>query len=289
MDRIPISVTPDIPYGSRHGVQLSFDVYAPPDANGAAVLFINSGGFVSGQLVQYAKTGPSEYRFLEPTELATQGASPPIPLLAQFSFRGLLNAGFRVFDVRHGNHPPTMLDEMVEDVHAAVRFIRDHAADYPVNPTRLGVWGASAGGYLALHLGLGSHDVPFRAVATYYPAGFDFVQDVERFPDLTQALPMLRLETSRLDALGLKHQVRCDAPPVLMVYGTDDMPFITEPCQALRAALEGSQGGVRCVAIPGTGHEFRGENGYHEEYGERAQAEMINWFVKHLGHGDSDR
>ena len=97
MDRIPISVTPDIPYGSRHGVQLSFDVYAPPDANGAAVLFINSGGFISGQLVQYAKTGPSEYRFLEPTELATQGASPPIPLLAQFSFRGLLNAGFRVF------------------------------------------------------------------------------------------------------------------------------------------------------------------------------------------------
>jgi acetyl esterase/lipase len=282
MDRSQIAISPDIAYGARNGVQVSFDVYEPGDANGAAVLFINSGGFVSGQLVQYAETGQSEYRFLEPSELTTQGAPPPIPLLAQFSFGGLLREGFTVFDVRHGNHPPTMLDEMVEDVHAAGRFILDHAADYRVDPTQVGIWGASAGGYLALHLGLSLGDVPFRAIATYYPAGFDFVQDVERFPDLAKALPMLDLDTQKLDTLSLKHQVRRDAPPVLIVYGTDDMPFVTDPCQSLCAALEGSEGGVRCVAIPGTGHEFRGESGYHEEHGARAQAEMVDWFVKHL-------
>ena len=282
MDRVQVAVTPGVVYSERNGVQVSFDVYEPEDANGASVLFVNSGGFVAGQLVQYAETGPSEYRFLEPNELTIQGAPPPIPLLAQFSFRGLLDAGFTVFDVRHSNHPPTMLDEMVEDVHAAARFIHDHAADYRIDTARLGVWGASAGGYLALHLGLSAERVSFRAIATYYPAGFDFVQDVAQFPDLAQALPMLAMDTQQLDALGLKHHVRQDAPPVLIVYGTEDMPFITQPCQSLCAALEKSEGGVRCVAIPGTGHEFRGEDGYHEHHGAHAQTEMVNWFVKHL-------
>jgi len=282
MDRMRIAIAPSIAYGKRNGVQVSFDVYVPGEANGAAVLFINSGGFVSGQLAQYAETGQSEYRFLGPNELTTQGSAIPVPLLAQFSFDRLLREGFTVFDVRHGNHPPTMLDEIVEDVHLAGRYILDHAADYQLDPSRVGIWGASAGGYLALHLGLDLDDVLFSAIATYYPAGFDFVQDMKRFPDLVRALPMLGLDMQKLDALGLKHQVGRDAPPVLIVYGTEDMPFITDTCQSLCAVLEGSKGGVRCVAIPGTGHEFRGENGYNEEYGTRAQAEMVDWFIRHL-------
>jgi dipeptidyl aminopeptidase/acylaminoacyl peptidase len=275
-------VIPDIVYGHRDGIPLSFDVYQPKRANGGAVLFINSGGFVSGQLVQYAATGPSEWRFLEPHELTVQGADPPIPLLAQFSFAGLLARGFTVLDVRHSNYPPFTLAQMVEDVHDAARFILEHAIEYDIDARRIGVWGASAGGYLALQLGLTFHGSSFAAIGTYYPAGYDFVDAVRRFPEVAAALPALRIETGVLDTLSLKHHVTQDAPPILIIYGTDDMPVITETCEVLCAELQGSKGGVRCVAIPRTGHEFRGEDGYHEEHGSRAYAKIIDWFAKHL-------
>ena len=276
-------VNPNVVYGHRHEIPLSFDVYRPKQANGAAVLFINSGGFVSGQLVQYASTGQSQWRLLEPQELTVPGAEPPIPALEQFSFAGLLARGFTVFDVRHSNHPPSTLDQMVEDVHNAGRFILEHATEYGIDASRIGLWGASAGGYLALQLGLAFDGNPFAAIGTYYPAGYDFVEDVRRFPEVAAALPALSIETEVLDALGLRHYVRQDAPPILIVYGTDDMPFITETCETLCAELQESENGVNCVAIPGTGHEFRGEDGYHEEHGARAHAEMISWFEKHLG------
>ena len=276
-------VVPNVIYGHRHEIPLSFDVYQPRQANGAAVLFINSGGFVSGQLVQYTTTGQSEWRLLESHELTVQGAESPIPLLAQFSFAGLLARGFSVFDVRHSNHPPSTLDRMVEDVHNAARFILEHVAEYGIDASRIGLWGASAGGYLALQLGLAFDGAAFAAISTYYPAGHDFVDALGRFPEIAAALPALSIESEVLDALSLKHHVRQDAPPILIVYGTDDMPFITETCETLCAEFQESENAVNCLAIPGTGHEFSGEDGYHEEHGSRAHAEMISWFEKHLG------
>jgi len=276
-----IQVRPNIVYAERHDVPLSFDLYRPSEAIGAGVLFINSGGFVSGQLIQCAEDGQS-WRFLEAEELTVRGAPPPIPALAQFSFAGLLDRGFTVFDVRHANHPPAMLDDMVADIHDVARFIQEHAVDYGVDPAQLGVWGASAGGYLALHLGLSFDLEPFAAIAAYYPAGYDFIQDIEQFPELGAALPMMAIDQKDLDALGLKHHVHSDAPPALIVYGADDMPFITGPCKALCEALRGNSGDLRCIEIPGTGHEFSGQDGYHVEHGARANAEMVDWFAKHL-------
>ena len=92
----------------------------------------------------------------------------------------------------------------------------------------------------------------------------------------------LSIEPEILDALSLKHHLKRNAPPLLIVYGADDMPFITETCAALSAELQEAGNAVNCLAIPGTGHEFRGEDGYHEEHGTRAHAEMVSWFVRHL-------
>ena len=45
---------------------------------------------------------------------------------------------------------PLELDEIVPDIHRAVRFIRHNALRYGVDPNRLGITGASAGGHLSL-------------------------------------------------------------------------------------------------------------------------------------------
>ena len=75
-------VVPNVVYGRLHEVARSFDAHRPRQANGTAVLFINSCGFASGRLVQYTATRQSEWRFLEPYELTVQAAESPIPLLA---------------------------------------------------------------------------------------------------------------------------------------------------------------------------------------------------------------
>ena len=44
------------------------------------------------------------------------------------------------------------MSSIVADVRRSVRFIRQHAKEYGVDPSRLGVFGNSAGGHLALLL-----------------------------------------------------------------------------------------------------------------------------------------
>jgi len=232
--------------------------------------------------------------FLPSAELHLVGQSETIPLLAQFSFAPLLEAGFTVFDVRHGGSPWFKLPEMVADVRDAVRFIHVNAAEFGVDPNRMGLWGASAGGYLALKAALtgeeGAADAVeapagagrVRAVATYYPPGFDLASDAKHFPELIAELPALQIELAVLDSLSLRHYISSDDPPCLIIHGTEDFPFITEPSESVCVAL--SRVGVECrrIAIPATGHEFRGSEGYQPETGARASREVVAWFEEKL-------
>ena len=45
--------------------------------------------------------------------------------------------------------------DATEDAQAAVRFLRAHAADYGIDPTRIAIGGTSAGAITALHVGAG--------------------------------------------------------------------------------------------------------------------------------------
>ncbi len=275
-----VTVMPDVVYGHKGGMALTFDLFRPAAPNGAAVIFVNSGGFVSGQLRQCESAGWEAWRFVPAAGLRIADVPVALPLLAQFSFGPLLDAGFTVFDVRHGCGPGFKLPDIVSDVHQAVGFIRGNAAHLDVDADRIGLWGASAGGYLALEAALTANPGVgrVRAAAVYYPAGFDLAGDTARFPELLANLPALQVGAAVLDSLSLRHYVSPDDPPCLIIFGTDDAPFITEPSDSLCASL--TRAGVACrrIAIPGTGHEFRGPDGYQPENGERALREVVAWF-----------
>lgn len=64
----------------------------------------------------------------------------------------LLRHGYTVFAVSHVRQPRATVDEIVADVARGVRFIRGHAAEYRIDPDRIGVVGGSSGGHLALML-----------------------------------------------------------------------------------------------------------------------------------------
>src|SRR5206468_1693997 len=102
----------------------TLDVFRPrAGANGAGIVLMVSGGFFSSH----------------------EAINPAFA-------RPLLDRGYTVFAVVHGSQPRYTVPEIVRDVNRAIRFVRHHAADYGIDPGRLGVVGASAGGHLALML-----------------------------------------------------------------------------------------------------------------------------------------
>jgi acetyl esterase/lipase len=114
----------DVIYGRKHGLALTMDVFTPKKPNGLGIIFVVSGGWFSR----------------------------PESINVAF-FNEFLLRGYTVFAVVHGSQPKFTLVEIVEDMHRAVRFIRYNAKRFGIDPDRLGVTGASAGGHLSLMLG----------------------------------------------------------------------------------------------------------------------------------------
>jgi acetyl esterase/lipase len=65
----------------------------------------------------------------------------------------LANRGFAVFVVSYRSLSDSPFPAPLEDIQSAVRFVRDHADRFGVDPERIGALGAAEGGYLAALLG----------------------------------------------------------------------------------------------------------------------------------------
>lgn len=260
------NVLPDVVYGHKYGMALTFDVFTPSaDPNGAGVLFMVSGGWVSRW-------------------------SPPERTVRRFKL--LLDKGFTVFAVRHGSSPKFNIPEVVPDVRQAVRFIRLHAKDYGVKPDRLGVYGASAGGHLSLLLGTtsdngdaGASDEVERtsdrvaAVVAYYPP-VDLRGWARDPGDPTSrtntAFPALIFDPQKAQAMSPIMHVTPDDPPTLLVHGDRDRLVPLSHSERIHAALKESGVPTELIIIKGAGHGFRGADN------RRASAAMVAWFEKYL-------
>lgn len=125
-------ISTEVIYGHKDGLAMTFDVFEPEgEANGAAVVFIVSGGWFSKW------TPPQQTRVI----------------LSPF-----LAAGYKGFAVRHGSSPRYSIAEAVADVRRAIRTIRRDAGMYKISPERIGVFGMSAGGHLTLMLATTGED-----------------------------------------------------------------------------------------------------------------------------------
>src|SRR5436190_2428294 len=124
-DELPYTRKEDVIYGRKFGTALTLDVFAPKkDANGAAVIWVVSGGWFSS------------HESIRPAAVSE-----------------FLKRGYTVFAVVHGSQPKYAIPEILQDMHRAVRFIRTHAKDYKIDPERIGIYGGSAGGHLSLMQG----------------------------------------------------------------------------------------------------------------------------------------
>ena len=264
-----VAVTPDVVYGHKYGMALTFDVFTPASASGAAVLNMVSGGWRS----QWRPHDVSQQRY-----------------------QALLDAGFTVFAVRHGSSPKYAIPEIVPDVRRAVRYIRLNARQLGVDPNRLGVWGGSAGGHLSLMLGNASdggdpssEDPVLKvsdrvaAVVAYYPPVDLRPRARAASPDITNTrFPALNFDGSEVSAYSPIIHVSADDPPTLLIHGDSDALVDVSNSHEIYAAFQEHGVESKVIIIPGADHGFRGEDA------ELATAAMVEWFVDHLGTPSSD-
>lgn len=262
-DEPPSTHEADVVYGRKYGTALTMDVFRPGgEANGAGVVLVVSGGFFSSH------------------EAINEGFARPF-----------LERGYTVFAVVHGSQPRYTVPEIVQDMNRAVRYIRHHAEDYGIDPNRLGVTGASAGGHLSLMLGAaGDEGDPqardpvdressrVQAVACFFPPtdlfnfgapgremirardhgkpfrpAFDYY---ELDPETNLWVPITdeaRLRQIAKDISPITH-ASADDPPTLIVHGDRDELVPIQQGEAMVEALKGAGAEAKLVVKPGAGH-----------------------------------
>lgn len=253
-----VEITPDVVYGHKDGLALTFDVLRPKEnANGVGLLFMVSGGWVS------AWSPPDQTaKFVEP----------------------FLKAGYTVFAVRHGSSPRYVIPEIADDVRSALTYISDHAAELKVDPKRLGVFGFSAGGHLSLLLGTvggkgkssDDQNLPrVAAVAAVFPPTdlAPYVDPKGKFPE---QFPALRFDPARSDEFSPLKQVTPDDAPALLVHGDKDELVPIWHSEKIRDALEGVKVPSRLIVIEGAAH------GFDANGNKRMYAGMVEWFNQYL-------
>jgi dipeptidyl aminopeptidase/acylaminoacyl peptidase len=281
------AVTTDVIYGHKAGMALTFDVYRPKEANGAAVISILSGGWRSSweTLRQFLEMPDGSVRLLTEEEIRERGG-----ILPSHSYLTLLDRGFTVFAVRHGSSPAFAMPDIVADLRRAVRFIRLNASRYAVEPERIGLWGGSAGGHLSLLLGTtaeitnpdptdeferGSGKV--AAMVAYAPPTDLVRMSAETWKqDGVQKYPVMRMDTEALKLFSPLRHVSADDAPTLIVHGDKDTVVPIIEGMSMYEALRRAGVATQFVTIQGAAHGFFGEDA------RRANDPMVRWFEQHL-------
>jgi acetyl esterase/lipase len=158
----------------------------------------------------------------------------------------LARDGFAVADISYRLAPAAVWPAQRDDVTAAVSFVKAHAAAWGIDPTRLVIFGRSAGGQIAEASAYFLHDPDVRGVvALYAPADMNFAWQWGRRDDALNSPELLRRflggtpETARAayDSASAILHVDAKSPPTLLVHGTIDTLVWNRQSERLAARL----------------------------------------------------
>ena len=135
-----VRYTSGIPFAAPDGVPLNLDVYRPSQVGKyPAIIAIYGGAWQRGSPTQNADFN-----------------------------RYMASRGYVVWAIAYRHAPRYRFPAQIEDVQAALAFIRQHATDYETDLERMALLGRSAGAHLAM-LAAYRPDAPrIRAVVNYY-------------------------------------------------------------------------------------------------------------------------
>lgn len=199
----------------------------------------------------------------------TMDKSAHLPYLAQ-----LARSGFVVASVEYRTSNEALFPAQLIDVKSAIRYLRAHADRYRIDPERFGVMGESAGGHLAAMAALADdpafeageyleYSSKIQAACPWYPPA-----DVTSFPYDSPVIAAASPESLMLGKNVMMHKeeamkacpvsyVTEDAPPFMILHGTDDHTVPFSQGEILHDRLEEAGCDVRLAAIEGADHADR--------------------------------
>jgi acetyl esterase/lipase len=237
-EMLNVEVVRGVVYRTIGACTLRLDVYRPRHRTGPlpAALYIHGGGWVLGTRRQ-----------------------------SRFMLYELASTGWTVFAISYRFAPRWPLPAALEDCKAAVAWIREHAHEYAACGDRLTVIGGSAGAHLAAMValtpnhprfqpGFETADTRVHGAVLFYGV-FDLVSAFDRRRHLALSLLLERLvirkrfrddpESYRL--VQPASYLSADAPPMLLVHGTDDALVPIEQSREFHRTLKAA--GARTVHL----------------------------------------
>ena len=220
------------------------------------LVFFHGGGWVGG--------GPTQFN-----EQAT--------LLAA---KGIVSVQVEYRLIKKDAADPTP-SQCVADAKSAMRWVRSHAAQWGIDPLRIGAAGGSAGGHLAAFVGMveGGDDAgDDLAISPRAQALVLFNPVLDNGPD--QGWGYKRVG-DRYKEFSPAHNIGADDPPALFMLGRQDNLIPVAVAERFAAGMKAA--GVRCELrlYEGQGHGFfNGKPG--DEFFDKTVAEMMS-FLTSLG------
>ena len=242
-----ITVHRDIAYITDGHERQKLDLYVPNEGeNLPLIIWVHGGAWRGGNKERYA---PMEY----------------------------LKTGYAGASINYRLSQHAIFPAQIEDVKAAVRWLRANAETYRLNPNRFAAWGASAGGHLVAMLGTTGDIKEFevgenlevssrvQAVVDYF-GPTDFLQmDAQRLPDgLVHDAPdspesklvggPIQEYKDRVARANPITYVSKDDPPILIIHGDRDKLVPYQQSVLLKDALEKVGVPVTLYNVVGEGH-----------------------------------
>lgn len=205
----------------------------------------------------------------------------------------LVSKGYAVASIDYRLSQDALFPAQIEDCKAAIRWLRAHAADYNIDPDRIGVAGSSAGGHLVALLGTsgdvrdlegdGGHarqSSRVQAVLDWFgPTDLTKMGGWHDRPDSPEAQLLggpVQQNTQKAARANPITYVSKDDPPFLIMHGDKDPTVPYNQSELLAEALEDAGVEVTLHTVTGAGH------GGREFFNDANRRRIEDFFDKHL-------
>ncbi len=179
----------------------------------------------------------------------------------------LTRSGYNWFAVDYRLGGLARFGDAVDDLRAAVQFVRCHARDFRINPETIALLGEDAGAHLALML------------AAEAPAGVKAVVSVGGFYDLANVSSIKsRYPADLLAAASPVRQTLTRMPPVFVIHGGNDTEVPPGQADAFCTTMRSAGGSCTLTMVDGAIH--RPENWWPSQWGYKAQ--LSTWLGARL-------
>ena len=260
-----VELRPDVVYATRSR-PLRMHVLLPRDGKTSrpAIVFIHGGGWTEGSRVR------------------------GLPSLMHFVKKGYVAAS-----IEYRLSGEAIFPAQIEDVRAAIEYVRAHANELGIDPHRVAVWGQSAGGHLAALAGTSLEGSARPDVVIDWNGPTDFLEPAElarlEQRKLDQKQPTFAMErllggpvNERRELAAAANPVAWvtpDDPPFLILHGSGDEEVSLSQSELLRDALAKAGVEVTLIVFPGEGHFGIGPLPFPDKY----YAPMDAFLEKHFG------